>query len=210
MKISKLASAVFAVVGVVLLVVSIGASFFALSKPAKAVKPTEEANVFAQSVLNALDSGDFVAVESHLYGKPSLGLDREPSAPEGRELWNAYQSSIKITTDERCYGEGANIYQTAQVTYMDIAQTLSGLDRRAGELLKNKLDAQEDHTALLGEDGQIPQKLKEELRTVAFREALAEPKTVTTQITFQLIEKDGQWWVLPDQAMLDILSGGVN
>ena len=83
---------------------------------------------------------------------------------------------------------------------MDIAQTLSGLDRRAGELLKETLDAQEDPAALLGEDGQIPEKLRQELRTQALRDALAEPKTVTAQITFQLIEQDGQWWALPDQA----------
>ena len=88
-------------------------------------------------------------------------------------------------------------------------QTLSGLDRRAGELLKETLDAQEDPAALLGEDGQIPEKLRQELRTQALRDALAEPKTVTAQITFQLIEQDGQWWALPDQAMLDILSGGL-
>ena len=41
-------------------------------------------------------------------------------------------------------------------------------------------------------------------------EALAEPETMTAQITFQLIEQDGQWWVLPDQALLDVLSGGRN
>ena len=43
----------------------------------------------------------------------------------------------------------------------------------------------------------------------AFQEALAEPETVTAQITVQLIEKDGQWWALTDQARLDILSGGL-
>ena len=41
-------------------------------------------------------------------------------------------------------------------------------------------------------------------------QALAEPETVTTQITFQLVEQDGQWWAVPDQAMLDILSGGLS
>ena len=208
MKISKLASAVFAVVGTVLLVGSIAASFLALSSPAKAVEPTKEANDFARSVLNALDDGDFAGVAGYLYGKPSLGLDREPATTEGRELWNAYGSSIAVTADGNCYGEGTNIYQTAQVTHMDIAQTLLGLDRRAGELLKQTLDAQEDHFALLGEDGQIPQTLRDELRAQALREALEDAKTVTTQITFQLIEEDGQWWILPDQAMLDILSGG--
>ena len=63
MKISKLASAVFAVVGTVLLTGSIIASFAALSIPAKAVKPTQEANRLAQKVLGALDDGDFSAVE---------------------------------------------------------------------------------------------------------------------------------------------------
>ena len=78
------------------------------------------------------------------------------------------------------------------------------------ELLKQKLDEQEDHFALLDEDGQIPQTLRDTLRAQAFEEALADPETVTTQITFQLIEKDGTWWVVPDQAMLDVLSGGLN
>ena len=210
MKISKLASAVFAVVGTVLLAGSIAVSFAALNSPAKAVKPTEEANAFAQTVLSALDDGDFPAVEGYLYGKPSLGLDREPATEEGKRIWNAYRDSAAVAADERCFGEGTGIYQTAQVTVMDIGETLSGLDRRTGELLKQRLDTQEEHTALLGEDGQIPQALRDELRAQAVKEALAEPKTVNTQITFQLIEKDGQWWVLPDQAMLDILSGGLN
>lgn len=209
MKISRLASAVFAVVGTVLLVGSIAASFVALSSPTKAVKPSKEANDFAQEVLNALDSGDFVEVAAYFYGEPAMGLDREPATAEGRELWNAYRSSMEVTTDDGCYSEGTSIYQTAQVTCMDIGQTLSGLEQRAGALLTQKLDEQEDPAALLGEDGQIPPALKEELRTKAFREALAGPKTVTTQITFQLMEKDGQWWILPDQAMLDILSGGL-
>ena len=198
MKISKLASALFAVVGAVLLVGSIVTSFAALNSPTRAVKPTQEANDFAQLVLGALEDGDFTAVEGYLYGKPSLGIDREPAAEEGKLIWNAYRDSIAVTTEENCYGEGTNIYQTAQVTYMDIPQTLSRLDKRAGELLKEKLDAQE-----------IPEKLAEELRRQALGEALSEPKTVTVQITFQLVEQDGQWWALPDQAMLDILSGGL-
>ena len=209
MKISKLASAMFCAAGTVLLVGSVVMSFVALGRPTTAVEPTREANDVARSVLSALDHGDLSKVGTYFYGAPALGLDREPATAEGKLIWNAYRDSIAVTADENCYGEGTNIYQTAQVTYMDIPQTLSQLDKRAGELLKKKLDEQEDHFALLGEDGQIPQTLKEELRTKAFQEALAEPETVTAQITFQLIEKDGQWWALPDQAMLDILSGGL-
>lgn len=210
MKISKLASGLFAAVGSVLLIGTIVVSFWALYRPVKAVKPTEEANALAQSVLSALDDGDLFTVGAYLYGKPALGLDREPATAEGKQLWNAYRDSIAVNTEEKCYGEGTNIYQTAQVTYMDIAQTLLGLDRRAGELLQQKLDAEEEPAALLDENGEVPQTLKDALRAEALAEVLADAKTLTTQITFQLIEKDGQWWVLPDQALMDILSAGLN
>ena len=208
MKISKLASGLFAAAGTVLLTGSIVLGFLALNRPATAVKLTEEANALAQSVLSALDNGDLSTVGAYLYGKPSLGLDREPATAEGKQVWNAYRDSIAVTTDAYCYGEGANIYQTAQVTVMDIDATLSQLGRRAGELLKQKLDAAEEPAALLDEDGQIPQQLRDEIRAQALQKALKEPETVTTQITFQLIQRDGQWWAVPDQALLDILSGG--
>ena len=209
MKISKLVSAVFAFVGTVLLVGSIVTSFAALHKPAKAVKPTREANDFAQLVLGALEDGDFTAVEGYLYGKPSLGLDREPATAEGKLLWSAYRDSIAVTVDENCYGEGTNIYQTAQVTTMDLTGTLAQLENRASGLLKQKLESAEDPAALLDGNGEVQKTLKDEIRTQALTQVLSDAKTVTTQITFQLIEKDGQWWALPDQALLDILSGGL-
>ena len=209
MKISKLASAMFFAAGTVLLVGSVVMSFAALSRPAKAVKPTQEANACAQSVLRALDDGDLSKVEEYFYGKPTLGLEREPATAEGKQIWNAYRDSIAVTTDGYCYGEGTNIYQTAKVTAMDITGTLSQWDKGAGELLKQKIDAAEDPAVLLDEGGDVPQTLKDELRGQALTQALADAKTATTRITFQLMEQDGQWWVLPDQAMLDVLSGAV-
>lgn len=210
MKISKLASAMFFAAGTMLLMGSVVMSFAALSRPAKAVKPTQEANACAQSVLRALDDGDLSKVGEYFYGKPTLGLEREPATAEGKQIWNAYRDSIAVTTDGYCYGEGTNIYQTAKVTAMDITGTLSQWDKGAGELLKQKIDAAEDPTVLLDEGGDVPQTLKDELRGQALTQALADAKTVTTQITFQLMEQDGQWWAVPDQAMLDVLSGGLH
>ena len=209
MKISKLASAVFAVVGTVLLAGSVVISFVALGRPTTAVEPTREANDFAQSVLSALDEGDFAKVGDCFYGEPSLDLDREPATAEGKQIWNAYRDSIAVTTNETCYGEGTSIYQTAQVTALDIGEALSRLDGEAAALLSQKVETAEDPAALLDENGEVPQALKDEIRGQALTRVLADAKTVTTQITFQLVEKDGRWWVLPDQAMLDVLSGGL-
>ena len=209
MKISKLASAVFAVVGTVLLVGSVVMSFVAQGRPTTAVEPTREANDFAQLVLSALDNGDLSQVGAYFYGAPALGLDRAPATEEGKLVWNAYRDSIAVTTDETCYGEGTNIYQTAQVTALDIGEALSRLDGEAVALLNQKVETAEDPATVLDENGAVPQALKDELRAQALSQVLADTKTVTTQITFQLMEKDGQWWVLPDQTMLDVLSGGL-
>ena len=210
MKISKLASAVFAVAGTVLLIGSVVMSFVALGRPATAVEPTREANDVAQSVLSALDHGDLSKVGTYFYGAPALGLDREPATAEGKQIWNAYRDSITVTADEGCCAEGTTIYQTAQVTALDISEALSRLDEEAAALLNQKVETAEDPAVLLDEGGDVPQTLKDELRGQALTQALADAKTVTTQITFQLIEKDGQWWAVPDQAMLDVLSGGLH
>lgn len=209
MKISKLASAVFAVAGTVLLIGSVVMSFVALGRPTTAVEPTREANDVAQSVLSALDHGDLSKVGTYFYGAPALGLDREPATAEGKQIWNAYRDSITVTADEGCCAEGTTIYQTAQVTALDIGEALSRLDEEAAALLNQKVETAEDPAALLDENGEVPQTLKDELRGQALTQALSDAKTVTTQITFQLIEKDGQWWAVPDQAMLDVLSGAV-
>ena len=92
---------------------------------------------------------------------------------------------------------------------MDITGTLAQLENRASGLLKQKLESAEDPAALLDGNGEVQKTLKDEIRTQALTQVLSDAKTVTTQITFQLIEKDGQWWALPDQALLNILSGGL-
>ena len=209
MKISKLASAVFAVAGTVLLIGSVVMSFVALGRPTTAVEPSQEANDFAQSVLSALDHGDLSQVGTYFYGTPALGLDREPATAEGKQIWSAYRDSIAVTADETCYGEGTNIYQTGQVTALDMVEALSRLDGEAAALLSKRLETAEDPAALPDENGEVPQALKDELRAQALTQVLTDAKTVTTRITFQLVEQDGQWWVLPDQAMLDVLSGAV-
>lgn len=209
MKISKLASGLFAALGSILLVGSIVLSFAALNKPE--IQPPAEAKQCAEAVLNALDDGDFAKVGTYLYGEPALDLDREPDTAEAKQLWNAYRDSVSVQTEGSCYGEGTDVYQTAEVTAMDISSVVSQLGSRASALLKQKLEAAGDPAGLLDENGEVPQYLKDEIRAQALTEALADsPKTVTGQITMKLVQQHGQWWAVPDQTLLDILSGGLN
>ena len=45
----------------------------------------------------------------------------------------------------------------------------------------------------------------------ALAEVLAEKEpTVTREVTLKLVDQDGQWWAVPDKALLEVLSGGLD
>ena len=210
MKLSKLASAVFAVMGTVLLVGSIGLCMVSWSRPFAGIQPPDGAKDCAQAVLEALDSGDFSAAAQRFSGQPDLGLDREPAAAEGKQLWDAYRASVVVETADGCYSTGTEIYQDAAVTAMDLTAVMAQLNSRAAELLKQKLEEAEDPNAILGEAGEVPQQLRDEVRTQALTEALnGSAKTVTRNITLKLVQQDGRWWAVPDTALLEVLSAGL-
>lgn len=210
MKISKVAAAVFATVGTVLLLGSLVLCFVGLNRPSEAIQPPEEAEACAASLLEAVENGDFDRAAKLLYGAPELGLDREPATAEGKQLWQAYVNSISVTSGAGCYSEGSEVFRTAEITAMDISAVMSQLDSRASELLSKKLEEAEDPTQLLSESGEVPQSLKEEVLAQAFSALLEEnTQTVTRQVTLKLVQQDGQWRAVPDKALLDILSGGL-
>lgn len=210
MKLSKLASAVFAVLGTVLLVGSIGLCMVSWSRPVSGIQPPEGAEECARAVLEVLDNGDFFAAAEYFAGQPELGLDQEPATPGGKQLWDAYRASVVVEAADGCYSSGTEIYQDAAVTAMDLTAVMAQLNSRAAELLKQRLEAAEDPAAILGEAGEVSQQLRDEVRTQALTEALADrAKTVTRNVTLKLVQQDGQWWVLPDAALLEVLSAGL-
>ena len=49
----------------------------------------------------------------------------------------------------------------------------------------------------------VNQTLREALQQVLSQDA----KTLTREVTVKLVKRDGSWWVVPDQALLQALSG---
>lgn len=210
MKVSKLASGLFAVLGSVLLIGSVVLCFWGMGTPGKGIQRPEEANRCAESLVNALNSGDLAGAAELLYGQPDLELDREPEAEEGKQLWQAYCGSISAEVKDGCYTEGSEIFWSGTVTAMDLSKTVEDLDSRAADILKQKLESTEDPAQLLEENGDVPQEMAREIAGTALAQALAEEKTVTREVKVKLVSRDGSWWVVPDQALMAVLSGGLD
>ena len=211
MKLSKLAAGLFAAAGIILLAGSIVLCLTSWNRSAASLQPPEAAQACAEAVMEAVDSGDFAAAAKFLYGQPDLGVDREPAQEAGKLLWQAYRDSISVEFQGDCYGAESDFYRDARVTALDIAGVTAQLDSRASGLLQQRLESAEDPEQVLGENQEVPQALKEEILMQALNEALAQAEnTVTRDVTLKLVNRDGQWGAVPDKALLEILSGGLN
>ena len=75
-------------------------------------------------------------------------------------------------------------------------------------LLEAKAAAAEDKTEIYNEDNSYRNELVDQALNDAVTQALSEDaQTVTRDVTLGLIYQDGAWWVVPDQALLQIISG---
>lgn len=210
MKLRKIAAGLLAVAGSLLLAGSVVACLRAVNQPAASAPQTDGVRDFALEFLDTLDKGDLAGVEKCLYGAPDLGLTKEPATDAGKQLWQAYRDSITVDYSADCYSEGTNIYQSAKVTALDLSAAMGKLNSTAAEILKNTLETAEDPTALLNEDGTIPDTLRQQALSQALTQVLSEGTTVTREMNVRLVKQDGQWWAVPDGALLAVLSAGLN
>lgn len=96
------------------------------------------------------------------------------------------------------------------ITTLDISSVTGALTEHAHALLTARVEGAEEMTELYDEENNFREELVSEVLQEAVVQALAEDaQTVTYDVTLNLIYRDGQWWVVPDQALLDAISGGV-
>jgi len=82
------------------------------------------------------------------------------------------------------------------------------LPERVQSLLDQRIASAESLTDIYDENNNFRQELVETILEEALRQAMTQDaKTVTREVTVKLINRDGTWWTVPDQALLQALSG---
>lgn len=210
MKIARVFASVFAAIGAVLMVGAIVLSLISLDAPAEMVGMPKEAMACAEEMMDALAEGDFVAAAGKMYGQPDLGADQTPSGELEAMVWNAFTDSISYEFVGVCYAKDAGIYRDASITALDIPSVTANLQTRAQSLLTARAEAAEDAAELYDAGGNYRSDLISQVLREALEQTLREDgQYVTRDVTLKLIRRDGQWWVVPDQALLQAISGGV-
>ena len=84
------------------------------------------------------------------------------------------------------------------------------LRERSQAMLQQRVDEAEYMDEVFDEDHQYREDFVMDVLYDAACKALEEDaKTMTTELTLNLIYQDGQWWIIADRVLLDAISGGI-
>lgn len=190
----KLFSGLFAVVGTILMAGTVVLCLFSLNATPKILEFPQEATRTVQAFATALSQGDLDSAGSFLYGQPQLTADATWDDDTKNQIWQVYLSSFSCTPAKEPQATDEGIDWTVQLTMLDISAFLDTWQQQANAEI-SALD--EDSTAQLQDI--LNQSLSQTLT--------AEHSTVSQEITLHLIYRENQWWISPDSALLQILSG---
>ncbi|MDO5401609.1 MAG: hypothetical protein Q4F17_11670 [Eubacteriales bacterium] len=205
-----LAGAIFGIAGVLVLIGSVALAVNSLDEPVRLSETPVAAEERSQELMEAVARGDYQGVSACLYGQPDLGVGREPEDEMGKLIWDAFVGSISYEFSGQCYATDSGISRDASITSLDIASAGTNLKSRVKAILDAQVAQAEDMTEIYDESNNIREELVMAALSQAVADALKEDTTtVTRDVTMNLIFRDGQWWVVPDQALLQAISGNM-
>lgn len=208
MKIARFFAYIFACIGTVLLVGSLVFFLWNRNAEVKVRELPREAVSCADAFARALNAGDLEGAAQLMYGQPDLGVSGIPEFPESAALWEAFCSSIRVELDGDWDVEQTALVKTATITNLDISTVLGKLPERAQALLDAKIAGAEELSEIYDEENEFRTELVETILEEALQQALSQDgQLVTRDVTLKLVNRDGHWWVVPHQNLLQILTG---
>lgn len=190
MKISKVFSSLFGILGTVLLIASIGVCLLCRNWTPQNQGVPQAADAAADQFIQALSAGDFASAGNLIYGQPELGAEGVFHSDAAARIWEGFRESFVCQSEGGSYLESTDIYRNVTLSYLDVAGVLretASFARTTGD------EAEEPDTQLL----------------TAMDRALSEGKTLRIQGKLRMIEDQGHWYVIPDKTVLSAISGGL-
>lgn len=196
MNVKKLFSSLFAVLGTMLMIGTLVLSILSLNAQPRILEFPQEAQRQAQTFAEALTQGDLEAASQCMYGQKSLTADAQWQDGRKEKIWNAFVESLSCTPAAEPVASEEAITWTVQLEMLDLSALLSSWEQRT--------------TALLQGQDEPEAEVVEAALDAGLRLALDMDRVhLTRDVALNMIYRDGHWWVSPDAALLQILSGQV-
>lgn len=208
MKIARFFSYIFAGIGILLLLGSVGFLLLNREAPVRIRELPREALAVSDAFAQALNEGDLETAARLMYGQPDLGVGDVPENPESALVWEAFRSSISFAYSGECTVEQSGLVRTGSITTLDVTTVMEKLPERTQTLIDQKIAAAADLTELYDEENNFREDLTARILREALRQSLSQDgQSVTREVTVRLVNRDGGWWIVPHQNLLQILTG---
>lgn len=204
-----IASRVFAAVGAVLTAGILWVCTARQDAAAWVVGTPDGAAECVEAFAQELNRGDLEAASAFLLDMPNLTIPGEARDETGMQLWNAYVDSLECTPAGECFPVSTGIAEKIQLYRMDLPGAAGALQERTQSLLAERVEAAEDMTEVYTEDHNYRPDFLSRLLQDAAAEAIAAAPRLEQELTLRLLLRDGRWVVVPDAALLEVLSGGI-
>ncbi len=159
--------------------------------------------------MEAICASDHETAGSLLLSQPDLTPESQPDTALGLLLWDAFRESLSYEFSGTCQASGSGLQRSVTVTGLDIAALMHQLKDEAQDLL-NEQALEADPDKVYKPEGGYQEAFVMDVLAHGAAGLLGEDQPMTTwELTLKLEKRNGQWWILPDQPLLDLLSGGI-
>ena len=208
--IKKLLSVIFIIIGIAAAVAAVNLGLSNKDADPVLLAPPEEAKLQVVGMMDAVCAGDFAGASAYLQGQPDLGVDREASDPVGVLIWNAFCDSMSYELVGECYGTEEGLAQDLTISCLDITSVTEVLKERSQTMLEQRVEEAEDLDEVYDEDLQYREDFVMSVLYDAAEVALEEDaRTMTADLTVNMIYQNETWWIIADRNLLDAISGGI-
>lgn len=210
MKLSKAVAGIFGVLGILAMTVTVWVSFTFRNTNPILLTPAQEARECAIALMDAVQEGNYSGASSLFYGTPDLGMDGEPADTVGVLIWRAFQECFSYEMMGTCYPTANGLAQDVRISFLDIASVTERLKDRTQSLLQTRVEQAENVSQVYDENNEFRESVVLEVLYQAAGEALVQDaRQQTVSITVNLVYRDGRWWVLAEDALLEAISGQI-
>ena len=163
----------------------------------------------AAAFLQDISRGKLDLAGEKLLGTPKLSGPEEDEKDPAWLLWNYYYSHMTCTPQGELYAD-RGLRQDAVVSAPDLNAITERIGALVPGILQQRIESAEDVSEIYDETNSYRQELTDWVLLEATRQAMAEPVVTREQnLSLHLQYTDGQWKIRPDQALLGLLSGGL-
>ena len=204
----KMSSIVLSIMGFLSIIAGIIAVFWGLQAEPVILREPEKARQCAEEFLQAVNDGSLAEAADYLPDPSALGEVPEDADPIAGLVWDTYRTQLDAELVSGLYTTADGLCMDMELTALDVDDVVEKIGTLAVERMQERVAAASDMSELYGDDGQYHSELVDNvLQQAALETLMCDLPTITTSITLHLAQSGEVWKVIPDQALIDALTG---